>query len=306
MDELLELEEIPKADEIYMIAGWRQWADAGATSSDLPRYLIDLTGARRIGGIRSESFYLFQFPGTHHLLRPEIKLEDGHRTKLERHRNEVHYVGDEHAGLVLFLGDEPHLHVERYAEAFFNIATELDVKRVAAVGGVFAAVPYDKERQITCTYSLPRMKDELNEYAVGFSNYEGGVSIGSYLGDRAESLGIEYVVLYAMVPMYDLTAVSPLLQGITIEEDYQAWYDVMQRLSHMFKLGLDLTDLAEKKDALEESMGSQIERLEEKIPPAKLREYFDKIAEGFVEPSFLPLDDVWEKGLGDILGEMGE
>ncbi len=306
MDELLELKERPKADEIYMIAGWRQWADAGATSSDLPRYLIDQTGARKIGSIRSESFYLFQFPGTHQLLRPEIKLEDGYRTKLERHGNEIYYAGDEHVGLVLFLGDEPHLNVERYAEAFFNTATELGVKRVVAIGGVYAAVPYDKDRQITCTYSLPRLKDEMSEYAVGFSNYEGGVSIGSYLADRAESLGIEYLVFYAMVPMYDLTELSPLLQGITIEEDFQAWYDVMQRLNHMFKVGLDLADLAGKKDALAESIKSQIEKLEEKIPQANLQEYFDKIGEGFVEPSFLPLDDVWEKGLGDILGDMGE
>ncbi len=306
MDELLQLESRPRAQEIYMIAGWRQWADAGSTSSHLPRYLIDQTGARRIGEIKSEPFYLFQFPGTHHLLRPEIKLEDGYRTKLERHQNEVYYTGDERVGLVLFLGDEPHLNIERYAEAFFNVATELGVKRIAAIGGVYAAVPYDKERQISCTYSLPRMKDEMAAYAVGFSNYEGGVSIGSYLADRAESLAIEYFVFYAMVPMYDLTALSPLLQGITIEEDYQAWYDVMRRLNHMFRLGLDLSDLADKRVALKESMASQIAKLEEKIPQVNLREYFDKIQQGFVEPSFLPLDDVWEKGLGDILGKMGE
>jgi predicted ATP-grasp superfamily ATP-dependent carboligase len=306
MDELLELESRPKAQETYMIAGWRQWADAGSTSSDLPRYLIEQTGARRIGGIKSESFYLFQFPGTHHLLRPEIKLEDGYRTKLERHRNDIYYSGDERVGLAVFLGDEPHLNIERYAEAFFNIVTELGVKRVASIGGVYAAVPHDKERQISCTYSLPRMKEEMSGYAVGFSNYEGGVSIGSYLADRAESLGIEYLVFYAMVPMYDFTDLSPLLQGITIEEDYQAWYDIMRRLNHMFKLGVDLTDLAEKRAALVESMESQIEKLEAKIPRAKLREYLDKIREGFAEPSFLPLDDVWENGLGDILGKMGE
>ncbi len=304
MDELLVLDDRPRADQIYMIAGWRQWADAGATSSDLPQYIIDQTGAKKIGCLKSDSFYLFQFPGTHHLLRPEITLEDGHRTKLAKHRNEIYYTGDEHVGLVVFLGDEPHLNIERYAEAFFNIAAELAVKRVVCVGGVYAAVPFDKERQISCTYSLPRMKEELSEYAVAFSNYEGGVSIGSYLADRAEALGIEYLVLYAMVPMYDFTKVSSLLQAMTIEEDYRAWYDIMRRLNHMLRLGLSLTDLEHKSNELLESMQSQVAQLEDKIPQAKLQGYFEKIREGFQEPSFMPLDDVWAKGLDDILGNL--
>ncbi len=304
MDELIVLDEKPKADQVYMIAGWRQWADAGATSSDLPQYLVDHTGAKKIGYLKSESFYLFQFPGTHHLLRPEIKLEDGHRTKLEHHRNEIYYTGDEHIGLALFLGDEPHLNIERYAEAFFNIASELGVNRVVSVGGVYAAVPYDRDRQITCTYSLPRMKEELSEYAVEFSNYEGGVSIGSYLADRAEALGIEYFVLYAMVPMYDFSDLSPLLQAITIEEDYRAWYDIMRRLNHMFKLGLSLTDLEDKSEQLLRSMQSQVAKLEDKVPQAKLQGFFDKVREAFQEPSFSPVDDVWAKGLDDILGNL--
>ena len=62
MDELVELSEIPVADEIYMIVGWHQWADAGAISSGLPEYLIELTNAHKIGEIRPDGFYLFQVP----------------------------------------------------------------------------------------------------------------------------------------------------------------------------------------------------------------------------------------------------
>ena len=53
MDELIELSERPASEELYMIAGWHQWADAGAISSGLPKYLIDQTGARKIGTIKS-------------------------------------------------------------------------------------------------------------------------------------------------------------------------------------------------------------------------------------------------------------
>ena len=303
MDELIELREKPMAEETYMIAGWRQWADAGAISSALPQYLVEKTEARKIGQIKSDGFYLFQVPGTHQFLRPEIKLEEGYRKELRSSKNELFYSGNDRKGLVVFLGDEPHLNVERYAEAFFDVVQELGVKRVAAVGGVYGAVPYDKDRQVSCTYSLRRMKDELTEYAVGFSNYEGGASIGSYLADRAERLGVEYFVYYAVVPMYDFSQLSPLLQGIRIEHDFKAWYDLMRRFNHMFGLRLDLSDLKRQSDELMASMTAEIDELEKKAPQLSIREYLDKLAKDFDEVSFMPLD-VWDRELGDLFKDV--
>lgn len=301
MDKLLEFTDTPACEEAYMIAGWRQWADAGAISSGLPQYLIDQSGAKRIGRILSDSFYLYQLPGFQHFLRPEIKLEEGYRAELRQKKNEIFYSGDRKKGLFIFIGDEPNLNVERYAEAFFNAVVELKVKRVAAVGGVFAPVPYQRDRQVSCTYSLPEMKKELARYAVEFSNYEGAVTIGLSLADRAQELGVEYLDLYAMVPMYDFSHLAPQAEGITIGTDYKAWCDVMQRLNYMFKLGSDLSDLEKRSHDLIRSTAEQIEALEKQLPQAKVQEFLENINANFAEPSFLPLDDVWETGLEDIL-----
>jgi proteasome assembly chaperone (PAC2) family protein len=303
MDELIELSEKPVAEEMYLIAGWRQWADAGAISSALPQYLVEKTQARKIGQIKSDGFYMFQVPGTHQFLRPEIKLEEGYRKELRSNKNELFYSGNDRKGLVVFLGDEPHLNVERYAQAFFNVVQELGVKKVAVVGGVYGAVPYHKDRQVSCTYSLRSMKDELAQYAVGFSNYEGGASIGSYLADRAEQLGVEYFVYYAVVPMYDLSQLSPLLQGLRIERDFKAWYDLMRRFNHMFGLRLDLSDLERQSDELMASMTAEIDELEKKAPQLSIREHLDKLANDFDEMSFMPLD-VWDRELGDLFKDV--
>lgn len=91
-NELVVFEEMPAAKEIYLIAGWRQWADAGSISSGLPEYLVEHLGARRIGEIRDDSFYLFQIPGMHHFLRPQVRIEQGHRQSLTRPKNEFFYV----------------------------------------------------------------------------------------------------------------------------------------------------------------------------------------------------------------------
>lgn len=303
MDTLVDLWEKPTAREIFMIAGWRQWADAGAISSALPKYLAERAGARKIGEIGLDGFYLFQVPGTHGLVRPTIKLEEGYRKELQRKQNEFFYSGNDDKGLLIFLGDEPHQNVERYAEALLDVVAELGVKRVAAIGGVYGEMPYDKDREISCVYSLPGMHDELDAYAVQFSNYEGGSTIGTYLVDRAEDRGIEFLVLYAFVPAYNFTELSVRVTGIQVEKDYKAWYDVSRRLNHMFGLDMDLSDLEKRSEKLLASIDAKIEELEQTIPELKAREYVDRLSEGFVERPFMPDADVWERELRDLFDD---
>ena len=305
MEDPIDLWEKPEDGDTYMIAGWRQWADAGSVSSELPEYLVQRLGARQIGRLRSQQFYLFQLPGMQDLLRPEIKLKDGYRVKLTMPENEIYYWSDERRALVIFIGDEPHLNSEGYAEAFFGVAQALKVRRIAAVGGVFAPVPYEKSRNISCTYSLRRMKTELKKYAVNFSGYEGGATIGSFLLDRAEKLDIEYFSAYAMVPLYDLSQIDPDLQGLGLERDEKAWYDLMGRLNHMFDLGLDLSDLRQRSETTVEAMAARLRSLTREHPNAGLRDYMAQVNEDFTEKTFAPLGDVWESELGELFGNEG-
>ncbi|HOT90335.1 MAG TPA: PAC2 family protein [Anaerolineae bacterium] len=303
MHDLFELWETPKAKEKYMIAGWHQWADAGSISSGLPQYLIEKTNARRIGELNSEEFYLFQIPGTHHFLRPQVKLEEGYRLSMSTHNNEFFYTGDAEKGLVIFLGEEPHMRVEQYADAFFDMVEILGVKRVATVGGVYGAVPYDKDREVSCVYSLKAMKDELSRYALQFSDYEGGTTICTYLADRAEQRGIEFLAFYAFVPAYDLSQISNSVQGFSIENDFKAWYDLIRRFNHMFNLSLDLADLEAESNRLLASIEEEIDRLEEQSPGLQIREYIATLSEDFTEKRFVPLGDMWARGLRDLFDD---
>jgi len=286
-----------------MIAGWHQWADAGSISSGLPQYLIDQTDARKIGEIKPGGFYVFQIPGTHDLLRPKVKLQDGYRQHLAVKRNEFFYTGDEEKGLVVFLGEEPHLNVERYVDAFLDVVVELGVKRVATLGGVHAPVPYDKDRQVSCVYSLPGLRAELAKYAVRFSNYEGGSSIGTYLIHRAEQRGIELLAFYVLVPFYDFMQLSVRFAGIQLEEDFKAWYDLLQRFNYLFGLNLDLSNLEGKSRQLVAIIDAQIDELDEKLPELGVRDQIAELTAEFEETSFMPLSDVWERELKDLFEE---
>ena len=301
MSNLNELWEMPPGAKC-MIAGWHQWADAGDVSSGLPRYLIDTTAANKIGEIRRRGYYLFQIPATHHLLRPVIKLTEGHSESLEIRSNEFFYSGDDENGLVVFLGDEPHQHEERYAEAFLDTVQELGIERVAIVAGVHGPVPHDREREISCVYSLPRMKDELANYAIKFSNYEGGTTIGTYIAAKAERRDIEVVVFFAMVPSYDFSQASVLTQRMAMDEDFAAWHELMRRLVHMFDLDMDLSDLQTRSEELTAAWAAKIDQLSE-MPQLDVQEYLKKVNEQFAGRTFLPSSDIWEDALGDLFGD---
>ena len=303
MDDALEIWERPTAREVVMIAGWDQWADAGSISSELPPYLVEKTGAKKIAQIRPESFYLFQAPGTHHYLRPVVKLENGYRQAMEVKQNRFYYTEAAGKGLVIFKGEEPHIAVERYSDAFFDAVQAFNVRRVAIVGGVFGAMPYDKDREVSCVYSLPHLKEELQKYAVRFSDYEGGVTIGTYLAHRAESRGIEVVVFYAFVPAYDFSESSPMSQSLRIDTDHRAWWELMRRLNYMFDLDLSLSDLRSQSDELTSSMHAKLAELASSEPQLKVQDTMRQIAAEFNETPFLPLDDVWERELRDLFRE---
>jgi proteasome assembly chaperone (PAC2) family protein len=304
MNELLQLWQRPETDETYMLAGWRQWADAGNMSSGLLRYLLELTGATRIGVLQPTNFYLFQVPGTHHFLRPDVELEDGLVKAHETRSNEFHYWRSGNKGIVAFLGDEPHLNAELYADTWLDAVEQLGVKRVICLGGVYGSMPYDREREIHAVYSLPRLKAELDNYALKYSNYEGGSTIGTYLAYRAGQRGIELIDLYAFVPAYDFSQISNQVQGLRIDSDFQAWFDVMRRIKHMFDLEIDLSDMELRSLELASSMDVKVEEVSRKYPKLKVKEFMQQLTDAFEELPFMPLDDLWARELGDLLDDL--
>jgi proteasome assembly chaperone (PAC2) family protein len=301
MNHRVEYLETPAAEEIYLIAGWRQWADAGALSSGLPQYLIEQTGARHVASIKSDDFYLFQIPGMHHFLRPEITLDDGYRANLSHPENHFFYAGDEKRGILIFLGDEPHLNAERYAEAFFDVVTTLNVRHVTVLGGVYGAMPYKRARHVSAVYSMRHMRETLERYAVSFSNYEGGTTIGTYLLDLAEALDVELVGFHAFVPAYDFDNDNESLPGVRIENDFKAWYEIMRRINTLYGLSFDLSELERRSRAVVAALDKRMAQLEEEIPALDVDGYLAQLDAGFTESPFEPLDEaIWNRELDDL------
>lgn len=302
MDNALELREVPQNDEMVMLLGWRQWADAGAMSSGLPKYLAQETNARKIGTIKPDGFYIFQFPGMHDLARPVVRFEEGLPVDLETPRNDIYYSEVDGRGVVFFIGDEPHMDIERYVATVLDLAETLGVTRMIGFGGVFAEVPYQKQRMISSSYSLASLKEDLDKLMVNLSNYHGGASIGSIMTKRAGERGLAYVGMYAFVPTYDFSQFASLDNAVRLENDFMAWVGVMKRVNFFLKMRFDLTELERKSQQLIEVLDDKVDQMQA-LSSSAIQEYFDELAEDFEEEIFDPLDDVWEDELSKLLGD---
>jgi proteasome assembly chaperone (PAC2) family protein len=297
MSELYNFWEKPKAKEVYMLAGWRQWADGGAVSSGLPRFMAEHTSARKIGELTPDNYYIFQLPGAQQFLRPIVRHNDGLSESLQTHTNEFYYAEVNGKGVVYFIGDEPHMDAERYTRAFLSAAKELNVRRIVQFGGVYAQVPYDRDRLVHGIISLAHLRNELDVLEVEPSNYQGPSSIGSYINKRAGEQGIEVVGLYAFCPIYQFGGLDDVNKTIHIESDYLAWMNVMERVSHMLRINFDLSDLEGLAENLIEKVDDKVIELDGKYPELRIGEFMHRLREEFQERTFSQLDDIWEDSL---------
>ena len=307
MADVLTFSEKPEAADLVMLTGWRQWADAGSISSGLPLYLVQQLKAHQIGAIAPDGYYIFQIPGTHDLVRPVVKFDQGHPEYLQSRRNEFFYAPPSKGpGVVVFLGDEPHLDVDRYVDTLLEAAQTLGVRRIVSFGGVYGELPYDKERPVAGIYSLTRLKDELSTYAVDMSDYHGGASIGSYVCQRAGEKGIEFIGFYAFVPTYDFSGIAQAGKAIRVETDYLAWLGVMRRVNHMLRLDFDLLDLEEKSRRLVKLIDAKADEIEQANPQAGVRDYLKRLSDNFDETLYDPLGEVWEDELRRLMDKFDE
>jgi proteasome assembly chaperone (PAC2) family protein len=233
-----------------------------------------------------------------------VKFNNGYPEFIETERNEFFYAGDNKKGLVIFLGDEPHMDVDRYVNSILDAAEKFQVKRIVGLGGVYGELPYDRERMVSSIYSQEHLKVELEKMAVNLSEYKGGASIGSYICRRSAEEGLEYVSFYGFVPTYDFSGVVQDIHGISIENDFSAWLGIMRRIVHMLKIDFDLTELEQKSDHLKVLMDDKIDEIDSAAPEINVREYMQRLRDEFEENPFHPLEDFWEEELGRLFDKI--
>jgi len=277
----------------------------------VPRYLIEKNGGRQVGQFSeyvNRMCYPFQVAGTHDAFRPSAAFNEGLPSVAMSRQNSFYEIG---SGLIVFLGEEPWYRLDIYAEAFFSAIQELGVQQTVAVEGVNGPAPPDLERRITCVYSRPEMREQLERHGVQFSSYGSRGRQGPTIGMALVSVAhyqypdVQMFRMGAMAPMYPFMTSNNNQLGIT--QDHRAYYDILRRLRSLFKIEMDLSELEQMGNRESQELLDNLERLGRTNSEAK--QIIDQVRldyqyTPYVEP--VDLDPALDQALENILRDIGE
>ena len=263
--EKLNIYKRPRLHNPQILLGFSGWMNSGEVSTGTVRYLIEKLGAQRFAEIEPEEFYVYNFPGPMEissLFRPYARIKNGLIRAYEVPTNA--FFSSEENNIILFLGKEPNLHWEEFANCIFSLCSEFGVKTIYFIGSVAGLVPHTREPRLFCTVSEIELKEHLHGYGVKFTDYEGPASIVTYLTSQAKKRDLSMASLVATVPAYVqgnnpkcIETVTRRVAGILELETAQMEFDDLRDVREAFEK--KLSDVVGEQPEL----ASNIHRLEE-------------------------------------------
>jgi len=244
----LNIYKRPKLNTPRILLGLSGWMDGGKVSTGTIKHLVEKLGAQRFAEIEPEGFYIYNFPGSMEitsLFRPYTRIKNGLVESYEVPTNTFFY--NEKNNLILFLGKEPNLQWQEFAECIFSLCSEFDIKTIYFIGSVAGLVPHTREPRIFCSVSDARLKENLHQYGVKFTDYEGPASIVTYLTANCSTQGLSMASLVATVPAY--------VQG----NNPKCVEAVIRRLTGILELQIELDDLREISDEFEKRLSDVVQ-----------------------------------------------
>jgi len=269
----------PELRRPYLVCGISGWVDGGEAATGTTRYLVKKLKAKRFAEIPIDRFHIFQVPGQL-TLRPQIKIEDGLLKEHVFPQNQFFYWLNPNADndLILFLGTEPNLNWEEYAEAILSVAEEFAVVRIYLLGGVLDKTPHTREPSVSCACSSEPLNEEMQKYGMQLSNYEGPGRFGTTL---------LYICQQKQVPMVSITARATYYPefNIVIPRNPKSIRAVIRRLNSLLRLSLDFSDFDREAEEFESKLNFMASHNPE------FRTYIEELEKEFVEVKYEePLD----------------
>lgn len=201
--EQLRILERPKLYDPVLVLGFSGWMDGGDVSTATIQWLVETFDAEPVGQINPDDFYIYNVPGPMEvasLFRPMGRIEDGLVTEFTMPTNT--FCCDAQHNLVFFDGKEPNVRWREFADCIFAMAEALDITRIYFVGSVGGLVTHTREPRVFSTVSDQSLRAEMEQYGVRFSDYEGPMSLITYLLVEAPRRGMRMATLVTEIPAY--------------------------------------------------------------------------------------------------------
>jgi proteasome assembly chaperone (PAC2) family protein len=243
----LVLTKRPSLHAPYLIAGFGGWPNGGNVSTDTVYFLQSTLKAEQIGEITSDDLYIYSSPTL--ASRPITVISEGVLESLRFPSNTLfacQRLGAKH-DLLLLQGIEPDLHWQQFADAIIECLQTFKAQRLYTIGGYLDYAPHTRLPRLSAVVTHEALKEDLEAYDVDLTDYEGPTSIQSYLLAACRAQGIEGISLWGGAPSYVQGSYPRLTQAM------------LQFLSQLWGLPLDLEEIEEQAIELEATLHEQID-----------------------------------------------
>ena len=274
--ESLSITNPVKIDGGPLLVALTGWMDGGLVSTGTMQRIMAGRDTTEFGRIDAEPFYIYNFPGSMEvaaLFRPEVKLVEGVIDGDIAMPTNI-FLADPAANLAFFLGREPNLRWQTFADCVFAAAEALNAKQIIFIGSFGGTTPHTREPRMFCSVSHVHLLERLTENGMRASNYEGPSSFSSLLLAQSPAHNIEMMSIVAEIPGY--------LEGIN-PRSIEA---VARRLAGLINQPVDLEELRKASNDWELRVSEAVEKdseLEETV--RKLEEEYDNELIGRSEPT---------------------
>jgi proteasome assembly chaperone (PAC2) family protein len=184
------------------------------------------------------------------LFRPEVRMRGGLVRRGPKFPENVFSVDVENK-LVFFLGAEPNLRWQTFADAIFEACGKLGVKRIVFMGSFGGTVPHTREPRMFGSVSHAHLVGVLKEHGLRPSDYSGPSSFSTLLLSQAPAHEIEMINFVAEIPGY-LSGENPL----SIEA-------VTRRLARYLNQPVDIDAMRQASNVWEAKVSEAVEKDEE-------------------------------------------
>jgi proteasome assembly chaperone (PAC2) family protein len=257
-----------------IVCGLNGWVNNGDVAVGGINYFIKQFKAVKFAEMPASHYNIFQTSGIQSL-GPVFRMKDGLIVKSQFPKNEFYYARNPVSDhdLILFSGTEPNLNWEEYADTVVSLAGDFGASRLYAFGGLLDKIPYTREPMMTCTCTSAKVKNEMEQYNVMFSNREGPATFNQMLLYVCHKKGLEGASFTVRVPYYPEFNIAIGYSPGSIKA-------VLIRLNHILHLDMNFTEL-----------DNGIRELRDKLDPVRQQNtefntYIEELEKDFVETPY--------------------
>ena len=231
--EHLHLTDLPDLENAIFVGAFAGWNDAANAATWAIKFLINQWDAVQFGEIDPQHFYDFTVE------RPQVRITGGNVRRMTWPANRLYYhrtsrppASAAERDVVLFLGQEPHLHWKTFCGEIVDVCKQCHVTDMVLFGALAGEVSHSMPVQIAGTSSNAATVRRMERLHVTRANYEGSTGILSVLQEAWRKEGQPVSSLWGTAPHYvSATPNLPVSEAL------------LERLDSVFGFGLRLDDL---------------------------------------------------------------